>query len=600
VIRRVAVALAVASVLGAAQATDGVARAGQPDDRVRVRVVSDLCRVRADAPVACSEVASASILRGETTSFQVLFESTRPLGRLDVAVEGNDGLRVEARRAIFLPVRSRTRGPSPDGDSLAWSATARPPDDEVVGLVADPLVADLSPEQMAPAPGARTAIWVDVRAEEGAPAGPSVVHVRAGGALRSVAIDVVDASLPAIPVSFFAYLEDAELGVLPDADQAREVARRLLLDHHVAPIGLWLDVAHVERDRRSQGDVAVLGAYGLLGEPTAQSMARVERMVGALRDAPGDVVVYAADEQCDSPLPGAWRAAIRASARPEMARLRVLATCDRPGLDADVAMVPAGSFTNELAARHAADGTETWVYNGRLPHAGPMALDAPPESLNCAGWIAARYDVKRWFYWNTNHWTDRNRGGRGPRDLYADTESFHNADGDVVLGDGILLYPTRQAERFTRIASPDPVLGSIRLARIRRGAEDAALLALGFDADPELARSLLRRIVPRALGEVPSTARSPFAGGEEIRAARSALHVAIARARGEGRLVARLDEIDARASLRRLRESTPAVAPPTAAGIIPIGLAVFAVGALVALVIEWWRRPRRGGSVASR
>lgn len=604
---RVAIGLALAALLGdattarAVHADTPAVRPTEPSgEPLRVRVVSDLCRVRADAPVACSEVASASILRSETTSFQVLFETTTPRSRLEVVVEGSDGLRVDVRREIFLPVRSRTRGTSPDGESLAWSATARPPDDETLGLLADPLVPDLDPERLAPTPGARTAIWVDVHAHAGAPAGTSTVRLRAGGQERTIAIEVLDATLPAIPVSFFAYVEDAELAAWPDPEQAREVARRLLRDHHVTPIGTWLDAEDVARDRESGGDVAVLGAYGLLGEPTPSSIAKVERMARELGSAPADVVLYAADEECDSPLPGAWRAAIRASRAPEMARVRVLATCDRPGQGADVAMVPAGSFTNALAARLEAGGTETWVYNGRLPHAGPMALDAPPESLVYGGWIAARYDVKRWFYWNTNHWTDRNRGGRGARDLYADTETFHNTDGDVVLGDGILLYPTRQAPRFTQLASAEPVLGSIRLARLRRGAEDAALLALAEGADPAIARSLLRRVVPRALGDVPDTAPSPFARGDEIRAARAELHAAIARARKDGRLAAPLHDIDARASLRRLRASTPAVPPPSAAPAIPIGVAVFALGGVVTLAIEWWRRLRRGSRAASR
>jgi len=236
-----------------------------------------------------------------------------------------------------------------------------------------------------------------------------------------------------------------------------------------------------------------------------------------------------------------------------------------------------------------------------------MALDAPPESLLWNGWIAARYDVGRWFYWNTNHWTDRNHGGRGPRDLFRSTETFHNADGDVVLEDGVLVYPAFQREGFTSVAtlpasadswSPDvpwndanmvgreQVLGSVRLARLRRGAEDAALLALAFRADSELARTSLARVASRALGEVGNDAAPLFARAAELRETRAALHWAIAKARREGRLAGPRTAAESRASLADLRATTPVLERPSGAPALLLGAAAMLVGVLLVWILE--------------
>jgi hypothetical protein len=276
--------------------------------------------------------------------------------------------------------------------------------------------------------------------------------------------------------------------------------------------------------------VVALGAYGAFGDPSPAGAARVGATLAALPAAGGtrDVFLYAIDEACGSDRGPRWR---RELDRAGLGDLAVGHTCaaDPRGQAVDLVLTPAQSFDGPASAEARRGGRRVWVYNGALPRSGTMLLDAPLASLRASAWIAALYDVGRWFLWETTFWDDGNRGGRGPIDPYLTAESFHNADGDAALGDGLLLYPGAQRGRFAeRSLGHEGVLPSMRLKSLRRGIQDAGYLALARRADPGAADAIARRLVPAALDEVAPDAATPWpATGDAFDRARRALFALI-------------------------------------------------------------------------
>src|SRR5690606_18004021 len=77
---------------------------------------------------------------------------------------------------------------------------------------------------------------------------------------------------------------------------------------------------------------------------------------------------------------------------------------------------------------------------------------------------------------------------------------------------------------------------TIRLARVRRGVDDAGLLALAALVDAPAARAELARVVFRALADVAPNEPPPWARPETLAQARATLHEIIARGRARGSL----------------------------------------------------------------
>jgi hypothetical protein len=126
-----------------------------------------------------------------------------------------------------------------------------------------------------------------------------------------------------------------------------------------------------------------------------------------------------------------------------------------------------------------------WTYNGAPPRAGAMVLDAEMPGLRTWGWIAWRYDIPLWYAWDALYWHDRHNGNRA-LDVTRDPTSFDSGDDHGNL-DGVLAMPGCQP--------------TLRLAALRRGLEDRALLTLAARCDRVATEAIARRIVPRALGE---------------------------------------------------------------------------------------------------
>jgi hypothetical protein len=248
--------------------------------------------------------------------------------------------------------------------------------------------------------------------------------------------------------------------------------------------------------------VVALGTYGTLGNPTPDALAQANAMLTRLPAGP-EPFIYAIDESCASPRAADWQRLL--AAHPPPRPLAVAQTCDDPPARqaVDIAMISAFGFNRGTTVEARASGRRAFIYNGVLPRTGTLMLDADPRGLIANGWIAAVAAIERWFYWESIFWDDDNRGGRGPIDPFVTVETFHNTEGDCQLSDGLLLYPGRQIGRFASSSlGTDQVLPSLRLKAIRRGIEDAGLLALAARERPDEAARILAQAIPGALDEV--------------------------------------------------------------------------------------------------
>ena len=399
--------------------------------------------------------------------------------------------------------------------------------------------------------------------------------MRVDGAVLSrftVAIDVRPTPLPFRAASVFIYYEAERLSTRIGADSGAAVERQLwqlLHAHHIDALAPLLEVADVDRlskvydgtlfseaaGYRGPGAgqppaVVALGTYGDLGEPTPAVLARVDAMVARL-PAGLDTFLYAIDESCKSPRAGDWKRAL--AGHPPPRPLAVAQTCDDPPArqSVDIAMLAGGNgFTRATPREARAAGKRAFIYNGRLPDTGTLMLDADPRGLVANGWIAAVMGIERWFYWESIFWDDDNRGGHGAVDPFVTAESFHNNDGDAQLGDGLLLYPGRQLGRFAASSlGVDAVLPSIRLKAIRRGIEDAGLIALAAREQPDETARIVARAVPAALDEADRNRPASWESAPvSFAAARAALREIVKRdaPMGEGEIRAAFADLAAR------------------------------------------------------
>lgn len=144
------------------------------------------------------------------------------------------------------------------------------------------------------------------------------------------------------------------------------------------------------------------------------------------------------------------------------------------------------------------DTVPRWTYNGAPPRAGSTLLDAPPPGPRTWGWIGERYRIPVWYIWDALYWHDRHnrRGAPLPGRAFTialDSVSFDDGEDHGNL-DGVLALPGDDAE---------PCRPTLRLAAIRRGLQDRALVEVASRCDPEATARLVEQMVPRALGDIP-------------------------------------------------------------------------------------------------
>ena len=200
--------------------------------------------------------------------------------------------------------------------------------------------------------------------------------------------------------------------------------------------------------------------------------------------------------------------------------------------------------------------------------------------------------IERWFYWESIFWDDSNAGGRGPVDPFVAAETFHNRDGDTALGDGLLLYPGRQSGPFAAHSlAVDGVLPSVRLKALRRGLQDAGIIALAAREHPDETGQVIARAVPRALDEArddgpASWEHAPLRFAE----ARAALRALVTRADPMSAAAVRATFTDLAARRGRLISLAPR---PTSRRRARAAIALLAGAALI-VVVALVNRRRRG------
>jgi hypothetical protein len=126
-----------------------------------------------------------------------------------------------------------------------------------------------------------------------------------------------------------------------------------------------------------------------------------------------------------------------------------------------------------------------WTYNGAPPRAGAMVADAESPGLRTWGWIAWRWQVPIWYAWDALYWHDRHNK-KAKLDAARDAVSFDDGDDHGNL-DGVLALPGCRP--------------TLRLAALRRGLQDRALLELAAKCDRTAADTIAEQLVPRALGD---------------------------------------------------------------------------------------------------
>jgi hypothetical protein len=168
---------------------------------------------------------------------------------------------------------------------------------------------------------------------------------------------------------------------------------------------------------------------------------------------------------------------------------------------------------------------QRWTYNGAPPRAGAMTLDADGPALRTWGWIAWRWKVPVWYVWDALYWHDRHdRHGAplpGKALTLADAISFDDGEDHGNL-DGVLALPDGHG-------GCQPTL---RLATLRRGLQDRALLELASACAADEAAAIAARLVPRALGDADDGDASWPSDEAPWEAARQQLLVLAARCPG--------------------------------------------------------------------
>jgi hypothetical protein len=457
----------------------------------------------------------------------------RPVAALE-ARDRVDGPQRPIERFVehFVVVRRQSGGRTP-GESLGWERGAAPPAGAWVGPVPDALIPVEAPGPWRAypvriEPHENGIVWVDLNVPRDQAPGMylGTVDVREGArplAALPVELDVVDAVLPDRTVATILFYDPEE--VEKRVGSAAEAHLwKLLHAHRIAPLHDATSKEDIDRQRMAldgtlytqahgytgpaigKGDgVLSLGAYGALGAPDSEALARVATMADAIAtdglfDSNG-VFLYAADERCSSPWGAGWSDLLRGAANPNVRRVRVAWTCsnDPAAQPVDIPILLSAYDASQAKAARAR-GKSVWVYNGVLPRAGTFLLDADAVSPRVNGWLGAMYDIERWFYWESTYWYGLH--GRTPIDPFAAAESLHNDDGDWANGDGVLLYPGRQIDRFqTHSLGFEGVVASIRLKNWRRGIEDAGYFQLARARDPVRAADVARRLIPAAFAD---------------------------------------------------------------------------------------------------
>jgi len=145
-----------------------------------------------------------------------------------------------------------------------------------------------------------------------------------------------------------------------------------------------------------------------------------------------------------------------------------------------------------------AAGKKIWAYNGTRPFSGTFAIDDVAISPRVNSLIQYKYNIPRWFYWESTYYNDF-QGDGGQINVF-DDPIFSNGS-DRVHGDGVLMYPGTDRIFTSENRGFMGPLPSIRLKNWRRGIQDAAYLSLVPTSQQSKRDAALNTLVPRVLDQ---------------------------------------------------------------------------------------------------
>lgn len=522
--------------------TNAVYRPGQPIRLVALQdeVVAFQVVIAADGQALQAVTVDMDSLAGpcavELRNQAHATDPARPLGR-----------RIERFVEHTLTITQPSRSDKLASESLGWSAGSAPPASSFTGLVPDALI----PVEWAPAwrpyplriPARQNGVvWIDVSipADQAPGLYRGTVYVAEAGqqlADLPVELQIVGQRLPYRSLRTMIFYARDELDRrMNGGDAAERQLWQLYHRHSLSPLLSAYSVSDVrplhqaldgslyrsaqDYDGPGEGrgdDVLALGVYGTYGAPNPAKLTQVEAIADDLAQAgvlaSTDVFVYAVDENCSSSYGRQWVDLLRGSSNSNAKNVRVAWTCseDPAGQVVDIPILFSARYDPARAARATDAGKTVWVYNGSMPQTGTFLTDAEAVSIRANGWLGAVHNISRWFYWESTFWYDDNRGGHGAYDPFIQPETFHNNWGDSCNGDGVLVYPGRQVDRFGEHSlGVAAVLPSIRLKNLRRGIQDAGYYQLARAVDQTRARQIGDSLLPAPFSD--ASAGDPFVG----------------------------------------------------------------------------------------
>src|SRR5690606_22880153 len=136
-----------------------------------------------------------------------------------------------------------------------------------------------------------------------------------------------------------------------------------------------------------------------------------------------------------------------------------------------------------IQEEQAKGGELTWYISCDQGYPQPnYFIDAPALDLVMVPWITARYGMDGILYWALNFWSQT-------PNPWLDAGTFHSgflcSGGWVLNGEGSLLYPGDDTERYTGQPDVDGPVSSIRFELLREGLDDYVYLSMLKDAGAE-------------------------------------------------------------------------------------------------------------------
>ncbi len=424
-----------------------------------LQIVGETLRLRSGDPVPRTspwfdgDAIHLVAARGETLGIQVLH---RGPGAVTLALPHTRVQGFAVERAIVRRPSSSMYG----GDSMG-------PGDYPDGLTASA------------APATNPAYFTIAVPRELAP-GRYHGELRVAARELPVELEVVQVTLPPLPLAAWAEYSPAELGGTIEQPSAAELACSAMFRERGVLLAPPMNAVafHARKDQIAGAPYVPVD----LPRDPAGAAAEARAWIGL---APGQ---HPFGIPIDEPSAQA-RPAVRAVAEAVHAANHdmIVAVTDQPRAEY-------GDTVDLYLDLHAklADTFLRWTYNGSAPGAGSMVVDAAPPGTRTWGWIAWRYRIPIWYAWDALYWHDRHNHKTAPPrtlDVARDATSFDNSEDHGNL-DGVLAMPGGTGCRPT-----------LRLEALRRGLEDRALLELAAQCDPDATAALAKRLVPTALGD---------------------------------------------------------------------------------------------------